>query len=187
MKSVALLSICSWPFGWWGAESSVPDTRTQRVLTPGRWVQLPVRLTVGGVVVWGGCSDGAESPCSRHHGGRGSCCHCQILSRAVGCKQQMVELVPEQRVKPRQPAVWLSWNNLCSSVGSGVFLGSRGFCVRITVLVSRRWACSASFVLSNKEGSLGAALRLYCAYSLCSIRGSYQHRSEKVFKSLICH
>lgn len=57
----------------------------------------------------GGASVGAESPCSRHHGGRGSCCHCQILSRAAGRKQQMVELVPEQRVKPRQCAVCLFW------------------------------------------------------------------------------
>lgn len=59
-----------------------------------------------GAVVGGGASVGAESPCSRHHGGRGSCCHCQVLSRAAGRKQQMVELVPEQRVKPKQRAAF---------------------------------------------------------------------------------
>lgn len=142
-------------------------------------------------MVGGGRSDGAELPCSRHHGGRGSCCHCQILSRAVGCKQQMVELVPEQRVKPRQPAVWLAglfheitsaprWAQVFSE-GLAVFV----FALRLLCLVAE--LCVASSVLSNKAGALGAALRLYCAYSLCSIRGSYRHQSAKVFTSLRCH
>lgn len=59
-----------------------------------------VRLTGDGAEVGGGAS--AEPACSCHRGGRGSCCHCQILSRAAGRKQQMVELVPEQCVKARQ-------------------------------------------------------------------------------------
>lgn len=56
-------------------------------------MQFPVGLTADG-----GIGDRAVSRCSRHRGGRGSCCHCQILSRAAERKQQMVELVPEQHV-----------------------------------------------------------------------------------------
>lgn len=116
---------------------------TSPCLTLGQSVQFPVRLTVDG-----GIGDSAVSRCSRHRGGRGSCCHCQILSRAAERKQQMVELVPEQHVNSGSLVLGSAcgcsrfvsrgpwWNNLCSSAGSGVFLRARRFCAEIMLRVS---------------------------------------------------
>lgn len=45
---------------------------------------------------------GSTSPSPQQHG---QMCHCQILLRAAECKQQMVELVPEQHVISNHPAL----------------------------------------------------------------------------------